>query len=66
MKPTMRVISQALQKFSGHRKTGRNPILIHFTREDLISLLPWIVAVLIAMAVGTWLGLTFPGDIISD
>lgn len=69
MNPTMRVIRQALQKRSDpvrERKTARNQLAVHFTRDDLISLLPWIVAILIAMAVGTWLGLTFPGDIISD
>jgi hypothetical protein len=67
MKPTMRVISQALQRHSSAvRKTRKNPLAFHFTRDDLISLLPCIVAILIAMALGAWLGLTFPGDIISD
>lgn len=69
MKPTMRVISQALQRHSASarfRKTGRSSLSVHFTRNDLLSLLPWIVVLLIAMAMGTWLGLIFPGDIISD
>jgi hypothetical protein len=67
MKPTMRVIHQSFQKQSVRlRKATRSPYAVRFTRDDLISLLPWIVAILIAMALGTWLGLTFPGDIISD
>lgn len=67
MKPTMRVIRQSFHKQSIRlRKAARNPYPVHFTRDELISLLPWIVAILIAMAIGTWLGLTFRGDIISD
>ncbi|MFC5860965.1 hypothetical protein ACFPT7_01520 [Acidicapsa dinghuensis] len=67
MKPTMRVIRQALQKQTvWYGKLRKDSFAVHFTRDELISLLPWIVAILIAMAVGTWLGLTFPGDIISD
>ena len=67
MKPTMRVVRQSLRKQSIlFRKVHRDKFAVHFTRDDLISLLPWIVAILIAMLLGTWLGLSFPGNIISD